>query len=826
MASLFVTCSNNKVANTVSDTDTGKAKVYNPDLTAAVGATVKIFNINDTTQNAILTLTTDDSGYYSFVKLPYGSYNVLITKGGLVAFQDSVLVYSGGSRINPDTLGTPGSVTGIVGVQPNHDPSTATVQILGSDIFSNVDQNGRFTLKPVVKGTYTLRLATTQLEYTPTFMPFVMTSNINDTLKDTLWLKYTGIPVVTGLTASCDTVNGVVRLSWNKTSYRNFQDYLVFRDPYDSIYLSAKAIAARTDTFFIDTIFKRSAASAQTSLYKTNRPAIGPYPPPVTVSNQFSFSDTNDYHYKYRVCVENNSGNPGETYKYVDVIAASPTKAITTIAFSAWHIAKGFITSSASINDTILFAATIKNQTRRLKSVTWIDAGKDATVRTRNLDTTMSSAVDSLKYVWADTGIKKLICRVTDMAGYQWNDTTVQYIVIDPPTLQIYTPHPTVAVQDTLYIHAKASDKFGRIVKMEWDIGNTGIFTNGKTDSTLDTFIIAPASPDSAYTCAVRATDDDGNVVNDSIKIPITVFKLLTDSAVNSPRTYHSSLVFANKQWLIAGNRIAWGYDQQAESDVWNSDDGRTWVQVVSNAPFSNRQDHINLDFTNKMWVIGGRSSFNGGYQNDVWSSQDGTTWILATPAAGFSPRIGSVGLVFDNKLWIIAGRDYSGKLDDDIWNSQDGVSWNQVILHAGFSARYNLSGLVFNNKIWVVGGQDSAGPKNDVWCSEDGIAWNRVIENSSFSPRSNHSTVAFNDKMWVIAGEDVSGLKSDIWYSSDGSQWYRMVSDGGFPPRCHHTSVVFNNKVWVVGGGYYFKDWDSIWYAFSDVWCSSLALP
>ena len=251
-AALLLTCTKSpQQAGTMSETDT--AMIYNPDNTPAVGAVVKFFVATDSTRTIAYQTTTDANGRYSTKALVKGVYNMLAysarglaksayvmsaSDDSLIAYQDSIIVLTDTVLVQPDTLEKPGSITGIIGLQPNHDPRTATVEVLGTNIYSNVDQNGRFTLAPVAKGNYNLRLVTTLADYTPTYVTISTPGQKKDTLADTLWLTFTGIPVVTGLAASYDTVNGLVHLSWNKAVYRDFQRYLVFRDAHDSIVLS------------------------------------------------------------------------------------------------------------------------------------------------------------------------------------------------------------------------------------------------------------------------------------------------------------------------------------------------------------------------------------------------------------------------------------------------------------------------------------------------------------------------------------------------------------------------------------------------------------
>jgi leucine-zipper-like transcriptional regulator 1 len=795
-------------AGTMSETDT--AMIYNPDNTPAVGAVVRFFVATDSTRTIAYQTTTDSNGRYSTKALTKGVYNLLAysakglaksanemsaTNDSLIAYQDSIIVLTDTVLVQPDTLEKPGSITGIIGLQPNHDPRTATVEVLGTNIYSNVDINGRFTLSPIAKGNYNLRLVTTLADYTPTYVTISTQGQKKDTLADTLWLLYTGIPVVTGLAASYDTVNGLVHLSWNKASYRDFQNYLIFRDAFDSINLSTDPIAACADTFFNDTIFKHALGS-------------GP----------FSFSDTNDYHFKYRICIENNSTKRGDTYKYVGIVASSPGRVQTTFTFTFFHIAKLFVSDTASINDTLLCYVNLSNPTRQLKSLVWTDGLTGKTVRTIALDSTRKTAHDTLKCVWNTAGVKALACVVTDMAGTAWKDTGFITVVKNSQVVTMTYSPALIAVGDTIHLHMRTVDKYASVAKVEWDVGNTGLFSLGaRMDSVIDTILLAPATPNAEYLCVVRITDDDGNVVLDTLGINVNMFTLVKDSAAFDIREGHSSVVFNNRMWVIAGVTSSMGIF--SSSDSWYSEDGISWVSATQQASFQSRSFHTSVVFDNKIWVIGGDHMATA--LNDVWNSSDGSSWIQSTPAAQFSPRAGHASVVFDNKMWVIAGSDSLG-YRNDVWYSGDGISWTLATANALFSPRTGHSSVVFDNKMWVIAGLDDSGRRNDVWNSSDGVTWTQATANAGFPPRCAHSSVVFDNKMWVIAGADNSGYTSDAWYSTDGATWIQASANAGFSQRAYHSSIVFDNKMWVIAG--YSGNSGTFFYIDSDVWYSGFS--
>lgn len=789
------------------------AVIYEPDgRTPADNATVKIFRADAVDGRFESIQTTASDGRFSLAGLPKGAYSVWAQKDSLVVFQNPVIISETDTIVKNDTLSCPSTVTGLVGVQPQDDPRSVTIRVVGLDkYFDNTDKDGWFTMKNMAKGTYSLLLTSTEAHYTPTKVEISLAACAHDTLDDTLRLTYTGIPIVTGLKAIYDTANGVARLTWNATAYPGLQNYCIFRDFYDSAAYSTNPIAAVGDTIFVDRIFNPNAAAGR-----------------------FSFSDTNDYHFRYRLAIRDMVSAIGPTFKSINIVAASPSKVQSVFFFASRHIAKGYRTTAfvdssavgkftvagrASINDSMLVIAHVSNRTRSLVRLAWHDSSGSID-RVVNLDSTQKNAVDSIICLWTNLGMHAITCAVMDNAGSTWTDTArieimadapkINLVVADSPAICTYPAKgiPLFAIGDSVPLHLFATDSFGSIASVQWGFGQSA----AAITMTMDTFAIAPDTIISRYPLMVTVSDDDGNTVSDTVYVDLNLFGPATCKAAFKPRMYQSGVVFDNKLWLFGGVGIAQETPRTtftSLNDAWVSENGRSWTQKTTNAPA--RSGQATVECNGKLWLIGGYASSWGTYKNDVWCSTDGVSWTCVTDSAAFSPRIYHCCVAFNNKMWVIGGLtriSQSGGIItshcNDVWSSADGITWEKAAGTASFPPRCYHASLAYDDKLWVIGGRDSLyNPINDVWYSSDGAAWTEATADADFSPRQGHTGLVYGNKLWVIGGYgfDASDLAKDIWNSTDGAVWKQVTDSTCFIARAFHSSVVFHNRMWVIAG-------------------------
>jgi len=199
--------------------------------------------------------------------------------------------------------------------------------------------------------------------------------------------------------------------------------------------------------------------------------------------------------------------------------------------------------------------------------------------------------------------------------------------------------------------------------------------------------------------------------------------------------------------------------------------------------------------FNDKMWILGGQGTTN---KNDVWFSEDGVTWTEAVSNAPWSDRVYHSAVVFDDKIWVMGGAGV-GVYMNDVWYSSDGVNWTNATLSAPWSTRCNAAVVVYNGKLWLLGGYFWDGTKtnylNDVWSSEDGVNWTLENEHAGWAGRDCYA-VTFNDRIYVLGGQSAGlALVNDVWYMEESATPIKAEMKAGLSEQVSIKNVVRNNS-------------------------------
>jgi hypothetical protein len=239
----LVTCAPNPIGGSTETTNGVVGKLYLSDgKTPASGAKVRFIRVDHNPRALAKTLAVVDSattaanGTFT-VTLDSGTYNMLASSGDTaLAFADSITPSKDSAiTVPPDTLKAPGSLKGVVELQPGNDPRTVFMLVMGTNTWAGPDSAGRFSLAEMAEGTYHVRILSTLDDYQPLDTTLSITAGKADTLKSSIRLRYTGIPVPKGLKTDYDKLKQIVTLTWNKpTTGRTVSGYNVYRKRSDS----------------------------------------------------------------------------------------------------------------------------------------------------------------------------------------------------------------------------------------------------------------------------------------------------------------------------------------------------------------------------------------------------------------------------------------------------------------------------------------------------------------------------------------------------------------------------------------------------------------
>lgn len=211
-------------------------------------------------------------------------------------------------------------------------------------------------------------------------------------------------------------------------------------------------------------------------------------------------------------------------------------------------------------------------------------------------------------------------------------------------------------------------------------------------------------------------------------------------------RTLHVSGVFANKLWVMGGQRIeqfvdpAWpGAPAALLNDLWASSDGVTFTEVKPSGPHWSPRGNIGeaVEHLGKLWVIGGGAYDDPGagrpkrsFSNEVWTTTDGSAWSKVAEEPPFSPRVWHNVKVFDGRLWVINGYDGEdlgqGRVGDnlaDAWYSEDGRNWYDGSPPPEFVGRHAGTAWVLGESLFVGSGNafgaDPNDPNRAIWVAD-----------------------------------------------------------------------------------------------------------
>jgi hypothetical protein len=211
-------------------------------------------------------------------------------------------------------------------------------------------------------------------------------------------------------------------------------------------------------------------------------------------------------------------------------------------------------TPRVTINDTLQLSAAAFDSMGTIVKVEWDVGNTDAFIPVT------ANRVYKVKAPVTPDDFFDCIVRVTDDDGLSAKDTVTVAVVLDPPRVIASTPLAKVAINDTIVLNATSSDSMGTIVKWEWDVGNTAVFTTTPVHRAYK--IKAPASPQDYYECVIRVTDDDNLTALDTVVIAVAYEPPIVKATTTTPEvTINDTLLLNAAITATVGKIVKWEWD-------------------------------------------------------------------------------------------------------------------------------------------------------------------------------------------------------------------------------------------------------------------------
>lgn len=241
-------------------------------------------------------------------------------------------------------------------------------------------------------------------------------------------------------------------------------------------------------------------------------------------------------------------------------------------------------------------------------------------------------------------------------------------------------------------------------------------------------------------------------------------------------RAYHA-MFYHNKCLFIMGGQTVSFIGNPFYNDVWKSCDGAETWESLGNAPWMTRAGIAFETFGGKMIIAGGcyGSSIGDGrkFLNDIWASDDGVSWDNVVANASWSARSGARLAVFGGKLLLIAGEVgfTPDTQDGDIWISDDAKTWTLLTPTPGFTKRSGHGVVVAGGELLVIAGWHNNACLHDLWSSTDGKTW--TMRSNTTWQCSDDSCGKFD--FWPVVVNDGHGVLTfggSNAYATFGKMW------------------------------------------------------
>ncbi|MEK7567291.1 MAG: hypothetical protein AAB513_00005 [Patescibacteria group bacterium] len=232
----------------------------------------------------------------------------------------------------------------------------------------------------------------------------------------------------------------------------------------------------------------------------------------------------------------------------------------------------------------------------------------------------------------------------------------------------------------------------------------------------------------------------------------------------NLPLLRSMSIVpFKDKIYLLNG----WGPEVGLNKYIWTTSDCVNWEKSSVKPNFPTREGDRTLAAKGKLYMFGGVSYEQHKTFNDVWISDDGLNWKELVKNAPWHSRWDHDVAYFNNKFILYGGMDIGDIGFSDLWTSKDAINWELITANSEMGARQGQVLASYKNVSFLVGGLDAKTNlgESDTWFTFNGRDWQKLKNNGLWAPREDHRVAVFNDMLLLYGGmNDKWEWQGDSW--------------------------------------------------------------
>jgi hypothetical protein len=465
----------------------------------------------------------------------------------------------------------------------------------------------------------------------------------------THWKKDFNLQIQGQLRTMVDTLRQVMSLSWPRAGTISLDEYLVYRIASGGEDSNSAPIGRTKDTVFVDDLSDSTPDSIESSLSVRR--------------------------FEYRIAARDSSGSVGPPFAVtrVDLPSSSYVRTFTHVSTS------GLDNGEASMGDTIEFRLQFRNQTRKIRSLYYSFDGASP----RSINPGVREGSDMYRFAVPSTpGEYTVATQLEDESGLLINIDYSVRVVSDPPVVDLGNDR-NLSIGSEVSLYARGSDRFGKIVKWEWDIGATGSFSIASGN---DTTFMLPMAPDSNFRCVVRATDDDGEVGSDTVRISVVPWK--RGATVPQWKWSACGAGYGGKAYLFGGAVYNGAVMVPTDKGHVFDPEGDSWQELT---PMEMPRSECQTGTTDSSILIFGGKVASGftSVATDRVDKYDpiSDTWTRLSPMP--HPRSEFNIAYSGGKYYLLGGSDGSRSLKDtmdvydpsvDEWQSQPAPSGNWTI--------------------------------------------------------------------------------------------------------------------------------------------------